>query len=47
LGLRQSETSEWDRSQGSPRKYIRAAGTVGGGEHKVKIRTINGNIEIR
>ncbi len=47
LPLKQSETSEWDRSEGSLRKYIRAVGTVGGGKHKVKIRTVNGDIEIK
>jgi DUF4097 and DUF4098 domain-containing protein YvlB len=47
LGLKQSVTSEWDHSKGTPRKYIRAVGTVGSGEHKVKIRTVNGDIEIK
>jgi DUF4097 and DUF4098 domain-containing protein YvlB len=47
VALKQSGSSEWDRSKGSPRKYIRAVGTVGGGEHKVKIRTVNGDIDIK
>jgi hypothetical protein len=45
--LPQTVTDEWDYSQGSPRRYIRAAGAVGGGEHRVKIRTINGDLRIR
>ncbi len=45
--LAQSTTSEWDYGHGSPRKYIRASGSVGGGGgHKLKIETMNGNIRI-
>jgi DUF4097 and DUF4098 domain-containing protein YvlB len=47
LGLQQSAKAEWDHDHGSPRKYIRAKGTTGGGEYKVKIRTINGDIRIK
>jgi DUF4097 and DUF4098 domain-containing protein YvlB len=41
------ETDEWDLHDGSPRKYMLGTGTVGGGTHRVKIRTINGNIILR
>jgi DUF4097 and DUF4098 domain-containing protein YvlB len=44
--LSRTTTSEWDYSHGSPRKYIRAKGTVGGGGDKLTIETINGNIRI-
>jgi DUF4097 and DUF4098 domain-containing protein YvlB len=45
--VQQLETREWDYDHGSPRKYIRGSGTVGGGQNRVKIRTVNGNIEIK
>ncbi|HKQ62469.1 MAG TPA: DUF4097 family beta strand repeat-containing protein [Candidatus Polarisedimenticolaceae bacterium] len=45
--LKQSVTPEWDHDQGSPRKYIRMSGPVNGGGHAVKVRTVNGNIEVK
>jgi beta-lactamase regulating signal transducer with metallopeptidase domain len=45
--LEQEETSEWDDSQGSPRKYVRAYGKVGGGGGLIRVRTVNGNITVR
>ena len=39
-------TPEWDYDRGTPRKYIRKSGKVGGGGHKVTVRTINGNITV-
>lgn len=41
------ETKEWERKWGQKRKYIYGTGSVNGGEHKIKIKTINGNIYIR
>jgi DUF4097 and DUF4098 domain-containing protein YvlB len=41
------ETDEWDKSDGSPRKYINGSGTIGAGTHRVRVRTINGNIILR
>jgi DUF4097 and DUF4098 domain-containing protein YvlB len=41
------ETEEWDRSDGSPRKYINGTGKIGAGTHRVRIRTINGDIILR
>jgi DUF4097 and DUF4098 domain-containing protein YvlB len=41
------ETDEWKRSWGSKRKYIYGTGTVGGGEHKITLKTINGDIFIK
>jgi len=40
-------TNDWDYSHGSPRKYIRASASVGGGQNHVKVRTINGDLRIR
>lgn len=44
-----SETSPtWDRSQGTPRRYVRVNGSVGGGgDAVIRVRTVNGDIEIR
>ena len=44
--LQQTTTPEWDRSNGSPRKYTRTSGAVNGGGNTVKIKTINGNIKV-
>ncbi len=41
------ETKEWKRKWGQKRKYIYGTGDYKGGEHKIKIRTINGDIYIR
>lgn len=38
-------SDEWDYSQGTPRKHIRAASA--GGLHQLKISTTNGNVVIR
>jgi hypothetical protein len=45
--VKQLATREWDYDHGSPRKYLRGSGTVGGGQNRIKIRTVNGNIEIK
>jgi hypothetical protein len=45
--LEHSETDRWDRRQGTPRKYVRARGTVGTGGGLVRVRTVNGDITIR
>lgn len=44
LSVRQSES--WDHKSGDPRKYIFGRGSVDGGEHKIKIETINGDVRI-
>jgi DUF4097 and DUF4098 domain-containing protein YvlB len=46
-GLEVRESSDWDTSEGSPRKYIRAAGQVGNGMNRVTIKTINGDVILR
>jgi DUF4097 and DUF4098 domain-containing protein YvlB len=44
--VKQLATQDWDHDHGSPRKYIRGSGSVGGGQNRIKIRTVNGNIRI-
>jgi DUF4097 and DUF4098 domain-containing protein YvlB len=45
--LKTEETEEWDDDDGSPRKYIYGTGTVAGGQHRVRIKTINGNVILK
>jgi len=47
IGLIQQATDDWDLSQGSPRKYIRAKGRVGSGLNHVTIKTINGDVILK
>jgi DUF4097 and DUF4098 domain-containing protein YvlB len=46
-GLEVRESNVWDNSEGTPRKYIRAAGRVGSGLNQVTIKTINGDVILR
>jgi hypothetical protein len=39
--------TDWDDSQGTPRKFVRATGTAGKGAGLVHIQTVNGDIELR
>ena len=41
------DTPNWDYSKGSPRKFIYGTGVSGGGKHRIRIETINGNITIK
>jgi hypothetical protein len=45
--LELKESDKWDRSSGSPRKYIYGKAKIAGGKHKLKINTINGNIYLK
>lgn len=45
--MHQSTSESWSYRRGTPRKTISGDGDVNGGKHKVRIRTINGNIHIR
>jgi beta-lactamase regulating signal transducer with metallopeptidase domain len=47
FSLQSSETSEWDDSQGTPRKFVRAQGSVGNGRGLIRIRVVNGDIIVR
>ena len=40
-------TTDWEYSGRDARKYIYGTGTVGGGEHLIRIKTVNGNITLR
>jgi hypothetical protein len=45
--LQNSETLDWDSSMGSPRRFVRARGTVGSGRGLIRIRVVNGDIVVR
>lgn len=47
FALDQQTTAEWDYSAGSPRKYIRGKASLGGGQNRIVIRTVNGNVNIQ
>jgi beta-lactamase regulating signal transducer with metallopeptidase domain/DUF4097 and DUF4098 domain-containing protein YvlB len=47
LKLEQSETSEWDSSQGTPRKYVRGSASFGNGRGLIRVTTVNGDITIK
>jgi hypothetical protein len=44
--LHTTETADWDASEGTPRRYVRARQTVGSGGPVIRVRTVNGNIVI-
>jgi hypothetical protein len=44
---KEERSTKWERSHGSPRKYITATGTTGDGKNKIKIKTINGNVYLK
>ena len=45
--LERESTEDWDSSEGSPRKYVRARGRIGDGDGLIRVRIVNGNITIR
>ncbi len=45
--IKTKKTDEWETKKGSARKYIYGTGSVAGGKHVIKIKTINGNIYIK
>lgn len=47
FSLQSSETTDWDDSQGTPRKYVRASGIAGSGRGLIRIRVVNGDIIVR
>lgn len=47
LGLTERQTTEWDSSRGTPRKYIYVTGRVGNGQNRVTIDTINGDVILK
>ncbi len=47
LPLKTTETADWDGSEGTPRRYVRARQTVGRGGGVIRVRTVNGDIVLR
>lgn len=47
LGLTERQTTDWDTSRGTPRKYIYVTGRVGDGRNQVTIDTINGDVILK
>jgi beta-lactamase regulating signal transducer with metallopeptidase domain/DUF4097 and DUF4098 domain-containing protein YvlB len=47
IDLNSTVTSEWDSSEGTPRRYVRVRQSVGGGGPRIQVRTVNGDIIIR
>jgi DUF4097 and DUF4098 domain-containing protein YvlB len=45
--FQQRESSEWDDSKGTPRKYIYGTGSVAGGRNRITIKTINGDVYLK
>jgi len=43
----QEVSPQWERDNGSPRKIIHGTGSIAGGDNRVTIRTVNGNVTIR
>jgi DUF4097 and DUF4098 domain-containing protein YvlB len=41
------QTDKWDYSKGTPRKFVYGNAVLGGGDHRVMVRTTNGNVVIR
>lgn len=47
LDLEIKHSQRWEYENGGPRKFIRGRATIGDGQHKVRIRSFNGDIRIR
>ncbi|HEX9607357.1 MAG TPA: M56 family metallopeptidase [Gemmatimonadaceae bacterium] len=45
--LHTTETADWDSSEGTPRRYVRARQTVGRGGGVIRVRTVNGDIVLK
>lgn len=44
--IEKEETSRWDNHNGSPKKYIYGSATINGGDIRIKIRAVNGNVTL-
>ena len=42
--IEREETQRWDRDNGTPRKYIYGKASIKGGKHRIRLKTINGDI---
>jgi len=45
--LEREPVTGWDSSEGTPRRLVRATGTAGHGDGFIKIKTVNGDVELR
>jgi beta-lactamase regulating signal transducer with metallopeptidase domain/DUF4097 and DUF4098 domain-containing protein YvlB len=45
--LSREQTDRWDTSMGTPRRYVRARGTVGAGRGSIRVKTTNGDIQVK
>jgi hypothetical protein len=43
----QHSLSDWDAREGTPRRYVRARGTVGSGQGLLRVKTVNGDVVVR
>jgi hypothetical protein len=42
-----TETPDWDDSEGTPRRYIRARQNIGRGGAVIRVRTVNGDVVLK
>jgi len=47
LPLHTTETTDWDSSEGTPRRYVRASQTIGRGGGVIRVRTVNGDVVLK
>jgi beta-lactamase regulating signal transducer with metallopeptidase domain len=47
MPLHAAETADWDSSEGTPRRYVRARQTVGRGGGVIRVRTVNGDVVLK
>ena len=45
--VKQEVSPGWEREDGSPRKIIHGTGIIAGGNNRVTIKTVNGNVTIK
>jgi beta-lactamase regulating signal transducer with metallopeptidase domain len=45
--LTRESNSDWDDQRGTPRRYVRAYGTLGDGHGRIRVSTVNGDIVLR
>lgn len=45
--LQVTETDQWDTTHGTPRRYVRARESIGGGGGLIRVRTVNGDIVVQ
>ena len=45
--LQQRESADWITDHGTPRKVTYGTGQIGGGRHKITIKTINGDVHLK